>query len=309
MKRNKRKTKLKPILIVTLLIIVTILGGILLYGQKLYNKLNRVDLDQSQLGISDSTKEELSQYNNKDNITNIALFGIDGKDTNSGRSDSIMILTIDSAHKSIKISSIMRDSYVNIPGKHMDKINHAFAFGKAPLALQTINENFGLDIDKYIATDFSNLPKIVDSLGGVDISITSEEVSHIPGISSPGEHTLNGSQALAYSRIRYASGGDYQRTARQRTILNAIYKKTLGVSPSEYPKLLNEYLPFIETNMSIGNLLDLGGKIASIGSPSIIENRFPQDGYCEGKMINGIYYLTFDINTTKEQIRDFIYNK
>ena len=195
--------------------------------------------------------------------------GISRNTANSGRSDSIMILTIDSKNNSIKLTSIIKISYVNIPGRGMDKINYAFAFGKAPLTLKAINKNFNLDIDRFIATNFSTLPKIVDTVGVVELNITSKEVSHIPGINSSGTYPLNGNKALAYSIIRYTSGGDYQRTARQRTVIIALYKKALTLSPTEFPIISNEYLPFVETNMTILDLLDLGNKIITIGNQSI----------------------------------------
>ncbi|MDZ7548740.1 LCP family protein, partial [Clostridium perfringens] len=136
-----------------------------------------------------------------------------------GRSDSIMILTLDSVHNKLKLTSIMRDSYVNIPGRGLDKINHAYAFGGPELAVRTLNENFDLNIKEFMAVDFTSLPTIIDKLGGVTINIIPEEISHIPGITSAGNQVLNGKQALAYSRIRYASGGDYKRTERQRTVV------------------------------------------------------------------------------------------
>ena len=97
-------------------------------------------------------------------------------------------------------------------GIRNDKINHAYAFGGPQLAIKTLNENFNLNIEDFVAVNFDSLPEIIDMIGGVTVDITSEEVSHIPGISSAGTYNLNGAQALSYSRIRYATGGDYVRT-------------------------------------------------------------------------------------------------
>lgn len=110
----------------------------------------------------------------------------------------------------MKLTSIMRDSYVDIPGHGDDKITHAYAFGGPELAMKTLNENFNVNVEDFMAVNFTSLPEIIDKLGGVKINIIPEEIHHIPGITSPGEQVLNGEQALAYSRIRYATGGDYK---------------------------------------------------------------------------------------------------
>ena len=175
--RNKKKKSPLKITLITLLIIilVTLIGGGL-YSLYLSSKLDKVDLDKNNIGITNETTENLSKYDAYDKIINIALFGIDAGDNEFGRSDSIMVLTVDPVHNKLKLSSIMRDSYVNIPDHGMDKLNHAFAFGNSTLALQTLNENFNINVDNFISTNFSNLPKIIDKLGGVTINLTAEEI-------------------------------------------------------------------------------------------------------------------------------------
>ena len=175
--RNKKKKSPLKITLITLLIIilVTLIGGGL-YSLYLSSKLDKVDLDKNNIGITNETTENLSKYDAYDKIINIALFGIDAGDNEFGRSDSIMVLTVDPVHNKLKLSSIMRDSYVNIPDHGMDKLNHAFAFGNSALALQTLNENFNINVDNFISTNFSNLPKIIDKLGGVTINLTAEEI-------------------------------------------------------------------------------------------------------------------------------------
>ena len=202
----------------------------------------------------------------------------------------------------------MRDSYVNIDGYGMDKINHAYAYGGAELALKTLNENFDLNISEVVIVNFNSLIDIIDKLGGVNINVTEEEISHIPGVVSSGEQLLNGTQALEYSRIRYASGGDYKRTERQRTVINSIFNKVKDISLIKYPELVNEFLPYIQTNISTGDLLSLGAKFSGLAKGDISQDRFPRDGQCEGKIINGIYYLTFDIESVKNSMKDYIFN-
>lgn len=301
-KKNKsNKKKILIYSITTILAIISATGYI--YINKTLDKVESIEVNTNNIGINTETKEEFKE------IKNIALLGIDSRDDDLlGRSDSIMILTLDSVHNKIKLSSIMWDSYVNIDGHGMDKINHAYAFGGAELALKTLNENFDLNISEVMVVNFSSLVNIIDKIGGVNIDITDEEVSHISGISSPGEHLLNGSQALSYSRIRYATGGDYKRTERQRTVINAIFNKLKNTSLTEYPQLVNEFLPYIQTNMDNNSLLSLGTEFSGLAMKGLEQDRFPRDGQGEGQMINGVYYLTFDIESVKSSMKDYIFN-
>ncbi len=268
--------------------------------------MDNVELNKSDLGIA--PKEEFKEYENHESIKNIALFGIDAEEGQAGRSDSIMIATIDPAHNKVKITSIMRDSYVNIPDYGMDKINHAYAFGGPTLAIRTLNENFGLNIENFVSVNVSSLPQIIDTLGGITIDITDEEISHISGISSAGPTLLNGEQALAYSRIRYASGGDYERTHRHRNVMSAVFKKALEASPTSYPSMLNNILPLVQTNLSSGDFISLATKVASMGNGTLEQERFPRDGDAQGDSSSVVYYLKFDIETVKKQMKDYIFD-
>lgn len=305
-KHTKKKKRIWLRILVFMTIIIGVgFSSLYLYAHNKLSKMDKVEVDKSDLGIS---QEISTNYDNSNKIKNIALFGVDAPDGENGRSDSIMIATIDSAHKKLKLTSIMRDSYVNIPGHGLDKINHAYAFGGPQLAIKTLNENFGLNITDFATVNFSSLPIIIDALGGVEINITDEEVSHIPGISSAGTYNLSGEQALSYSRIRYAEGGDYKRTERQRTVLEALFKKALTLPATSYVSTLDSVLPYIQTNMSSNTILSLGTKVLTSFNGELEQQRFPLDGYSEGQMIGGVYYLTFDPETTKQQIMDYIFN-
>ena len=302
---KKRSKVVLWILGVIISILLVTIGGIYSYGNHLFNKIEKIEIDKSDVGIKDEVEEKLSAYS--DSVINIALFGIDAEDGGVGRSDSIIIATIDTTHKKLKLTSIMRDSYVTIEGHGDDKINHAYAFGGPQLAIKTLNENFDLNIDDFVAVNFTTLPKIIDMLGGVTIDITSEEVSHIPGIDVAGTYTLTGEQALAYSRIRYASGGDYVRTDRQRTVLSKVFEKVLSINFTQYPSLLSEILPMVQTNLDYSEILNLGNEVLKMRVTTLEQERFPRDGYCEGKMIDKIYYLTFDKENTVQQLHDYIF--
>ena len=320
MKMTKGKKITFWILGVLLFFIIGTVGGVYIYANSLFNKMEKVEINKDNVGISQDVEDKLSKYD--DSITNIALFGIDASDGGVGRSDSIMIATIDTHNKKLKLTSIMRDSYVNIDGHGLDKINHAYAFGKAELAIKTLNENFDLNISEFAAVNFSTLPKIIDKLGGIELDIDSEELKYIneyiadinrvnntsvSGIETIGLQHVNGTQAMAYCRIRYTSGGDYKRTERHREVLSKMFEKILLMSPTSYPSLLNEILPMISTSLDASEIMDLGNEVLKIGSTSLEQERFPLDGYCEGKMIGGIYYLTFDKETTVNQLHDYIF--
>ena len=281
------------------------IGGVYIYGNHMFNKVEKVEVDKNDVGITEEVEEKLSRYSNS--IINIALFGVDSADASTGRSDSIIIATIDTIHKKLKLTSIMRDSYVNISGIGNDQINHAYAFGGPQLAIKTLNENFDLNIQDFVAVNFDSLPKIIDMLGGVTVDVTEEEVSHISGINSAGTYNLTGAQALAYSRIRYATGGDYVRTERQRTILTKMYEKILSINQTQYTSLLSEGLSMLQTSLDYSKILELGTEVLKMGVTTLEQERFPLDGYCQGEMINGVYYLTFNKALTVEQLHNYIF--
>lgn len=302
----KRGSKIVLIIIGIIIGVFLIsIGGVYIYGRHIYNKVEKVEVDKDDIGITEEVEEKLSPYSNS--IINIALFGIDSADATTGRSDSIIIATIDTNHKKLKLTSIMRDSYVNISGIGNDKINHAYAFGGAQLAIKTLNENFDLNIEDFVAVNFDSLPKIIDMIGGVTVDITNEEVSHISGINSAGTYNLTGAQALAYSRIRYATGGDYVRTERQRTILTKMFEKILNINAAQYSTLISQMLPMVQTSLDYSKILELGTEVLKMGVTTLEQERFPLDGYCQGEMINGVYYLTFNKALTVEQLHNYIF--
>ena len=326
-KTNKKRSSKKPAknrkLIIALsiigLLIVSLVGGVATYGLTMLGKINKVDLNENNLGIDKAIDEKLSKY---DGIANIALFGIDATDGNVGRSDAIMIATVDKVHNKLKLTSIMRDSYVDIQGHGKDKINHAYAFGGHELALKTLNENFDLNLKDFATVNFSSLPKIIDSIGGIDLDIRSDEIKYINdyinnlnalnktnvnSITSAGTQHVNGTQALAYCRIRYTAGGDGERTERQRIVLTKLFEKFNKVSPTKYPSILNDLMPMITTSLSSSEILGLAKTVSSMDGSGLEQERFPKDNYSKGEMINGVYYLTFDNNITVKQIHDYIF--
>ena len=208
----------------------------------------------------------------------------------------------------------MRDSYANIPGRGMDKINHAYAFGGPQLAIKTLNTNFGLNIENFLTVNFTSLPLIIDKIGGVDINLTNGDLKYLnqylgnksTPVNGTGIHTLDGEQAMAYCRIRY-DGGDQRRTERHRTVLVAVFKKIKEVPASKIPSIITDLLPYVETNYSSTEILGLGTSNMSLLNTDMVQYRLPEDGKYQGKNMKGVYYTVFDIQETKNDLKKFIY--
>ncbi|WP_313127199.1 LCP family protein [Proteiniclasticum ruminis] len=217
-----------------------------------------------------------------------------------------MIVTIDRNSKKIKLSSVIRDSYVNIPGRGMDKINHAYAFGGPELAIKTLNSNFHLNIKNYATLNFTTLPRVIEALGGVTITITDAEATQIPGINAGGTYNLTGEQALTYVRIRQIDS-DFARSDRQRTVVEATIKKMLNQPVTSYPRVLGRILPLVTTNMNSNDILTIAGNVVASGIRTIDQKRFPEDSYSEPKKIKGIYYFVFNREKAIHNMGNYIY--
>ena len=260
-KREKKGLKIFGITVLILIIILAILvGSIFLFITNKLNKVQSIDLNEDDLSVSSQAEESLSEYRN------IAIFGIDSREdtySKGNRSDCIIIASINNKTKEVKLLSVYRDTYVNIEGHGLDKITHAYSYGEAPLAIKTLNANLDLNIKEFITVNFDAVKDIIDSVGGIQMPITSEEVSHISGISKAGTYNLTGEQALAYARIRYAEGGDYKRTERMRDVLTAVANKVKTMNVSQLNNLVDEILPRVYTNITAGDIFSLFPSVAS----------------------------------------------
>lgn len=319
---NKNKNEYRNIIISTVIVMIGVLLGVFVYIHSNYQSMNNntVSRIKDNKKISYITKE--TSYITKDNeilqskdknegdILNIALFGIDRRSKEkAGRSDCIIILSIDKKYDKLKFSSIMRDTYVKINEHGMTKINHAYAYGGPQLAITTLNKNFNMNITEYATADFEGLKNIIDTLGGVEIEIKSYEISSMKyvGIYSEGKYNLNGTQALAYSRIRYEGNGDYERTERQRIVLSKIINKIKDQDVSKYPQLVEQLISSVDTNIKKVDILKIGISIVSSKIDKIEMERFPRDCYCTGKMINRVWYLVADLKATTKQLHEYIW--
>ena len=273
------------------------------------------------LGISPAVAQRNSK--NLNAPVNIALFGTDSRNSQvEGNADVIIILSINPSTQKIKMSSILRDTYVNIEGIGMDKINAAYAQGGPLLAIKTINQNFALDIKDYIHVDFLSAAAIVDALGGVTINLKPEELGYLNNyvkeisfegdisvapIMKAGLQKLNGKQAVAYTRIRDAGRGDYDRTDRQKMLLVSLFSSMQGGGVSLLPVFLSKVLPNLETSMNQLSLLSIGSSILNSKTKLIEQGRFPLDSASKGERINNIWYLRTDLNATSASLYNFIY--
>lgn len=204
-----------------------------------------------------------------EHVRSFLVIGTDGRTADDrGRSDSMILVSLNSKTNQIIMTSFMRDCYVDIPDKGWDKLNAAYSYGGPGLLIQTIENNFDVRIDDYVTIDFASFVSVVDSVGGIDINVSNEEAEEINVIlmaevnelmgddrmadllSSGGKLHLNGKQALAYSRIRHVGNNDFERTERQRRVMSLIIAKMKSFSPSIFKNLASDVLPDVSTNMS-----------------------------------------------------------
>lgn len=266
-KRKSKKNVLLKIILMILLIIIIIIAGIVAGGYSyIVSKLNK--MQQVQINVEElNVNEEIKGYRN------IALFGVDSRNSNLGkgnRSDCIIIASINEKTKDVRLLSVYRDTYVQIEGHGLDKITHAYSYGEAPLAIKTLNTNLDLNITEFVTVNFDLVAEAVDALGGVEITIEKSELEYIndyidgtsqnTGIKSThitkeGKQKLDGVQAVAYSRIRYTAGGDYKRTERMRDVIEAMFRKLKTKSIGEINNLMDKILPKVYTNISASSIV------------------------------------------------------
>lgn len=286
MTKEKKKRKGLKVFGITVLVLIVILlaiiGAIAIFINSKIGMMQQVELDEADLGISEQAQENLSGYRN------IALFAVDSRDDNlekGNRSDGIIIASINNNTKEVKLISVYRDTYVQIEGHGLDKITHAYSYGSAPLAVKTLNTNLDLNITEFATVNFDAVAEAVDALGGVTINIESQselnylnsyidETARVTGksnakVTSTGKQNLNGVQAVAYARIRYTAGGDYKRTERMRTVLEAMLTKLKTKNISEINNFVDTILPEVYTNITAG---DIFGLVPSLMDYKVVES-------------------------------------
>ncbi len=328
------------ILISVLAMILVIAVGVGAYGNYLYGKMNvekpedvaiydeTFEIDEPDEVLTDTEPEDvklepvIGQIKSKD-VINILLTGEEAinSDVARGRTDSIMIATLNKKEKALRLTSVMRDSYVTIPGHSDNKINAAFGIGGMPLLMETIETNFGIDLDGYVLVGFDGFEQIIDYLGGIEISLSSTEASYLNRTDyitnywnrnlQAGVMTLNGDQALGYARVRKVNNGDqsgdFGRTQRHRIVLNAIYEKFKGQSLMEMLNILPDMLELVTTDLTRGKLVEYLTEFAVLNSTDIETLRIPADDAYKMTRVRGMSVVIPDLQVNSQLMHDFIF--
>lgn len=319
--KKKKTAKWKIVLIA--LVITFLLAAIAAVGAfiLIYSNVSRTNYEP--IAQSERSADVLAEQKG---VKNILLLGTDERVSGeTSRSDAIIVLSINENRKKIVMTSILRDSYVEIPGYGKNRINHAYQMGGAALMIQTIENNFKIPIDSYAKVDFFSFMGIIDKLGGVPITVTQEELGYLNGyiaeintlqglpvndgqLAQAGNYQLNGKQALAYSRIRYI-GTDFARTERQRTVLDGLFQQLKTASPKELYEVAATILPDITTNIGNMDLTKMIAKSVFYMKYDIIQNRIPMDGTWNDLVVGGQEVLEIDFEANREGLKSMIYGE
>ncbi|MCR1952564.1 LCP family protein [Clostridium sp. DSM 100503] len=327
-KRNKKK-----IILISIISILAVVAILIATGWGYYNHIrNKIYVE-----YKPENKNETS-YNEVDGITNVLLIGTDGRTLDEpARSDSIIVATLDNNNKKVKLTSIMRDTVVNIPEYGENKINAAFAFGSseedengklkgaeggAALVMETIEENFNLHLDKYIIVNFWGFEAIIDEIGGIEVDIKDYEIDEVnkyigesTGVNSPpitetGLQKVNGQQALSYARIRYVGNGDFERGQRQSKVLHEVAKNLKEVNPLKYVSIANTLSEHVKTNIDIPEALNLAYTIYKLPSLDFEQLQIPQTELIARDNLykDRGWCLLIDLEQNSKVLHDFIFN-
>lgn len=340
---KKKKKNILAIRIVCIVLSLLCLGGgcACLYGYATINSFGYKDLpdttDATGNSGEDTTQDlqfdtQSSDLLNDPYVLNVMLFGEDQPANSSGyhgRSDTMILLSIDNRHQKIKMTSFLRDTYVEIPGHYSSKLNVSYALGGAQLAIQTIEANYGVQIDRYAIVNFSTFKSIVDIMGGVELYLTQNEIDYINcQIAENGQNeylnasegmvTLNGQQALWYARNRGGtyngmsfSGDDWDRTDRQRNFLEAVITNLKeDATLAEIVQIVNSIGPKVTTNLKKTEIQSLVANAMTYLGYDIEQCSMPSDGtWSYGYNSAGSVILVNDWNQARLDLAKFIYEE
>ena len=258
-------------------------------------------------------------------MTNILLIGLDARPgETTGRSDTMILLTLDAEHNCIKLTSFMRDLYVEIPGRKNNRLNAAYVFGGPELLMKTMKKNFGIEVDHYVAVNFSILADVIDQLGGLVIDVPEKYLPRINAviyqdnlvlglpdtdgyIQEAGEQLLTGKQAQAYARYRYGTpDGDFGRTVRQREVVLKCLEKIKSLSMTELVQLAINNLDNVSTDMSVIDMITLAPAAFQLKDSEVRELRIPIDGAYSTKTISGMWVMVPNRNKNLNAITEFL---
>ncbi len=337
-KDKSKKALIRNIAILFLSVILLISGVGCVYADQMLGRINFVPLEdpvskvetapifQEGTASGDTSAQAgvLGGLYHDDAITNILVMGVDDYQPNDpGRSDSMMLVSVDSRHKKLKLTSFMRDMYVAIPGHGSQRLNVAYSTGGPQLSVSTIEANFGTDIDRFVLIDYASFSKIVDKLGGVEITLSNDkdkyghtEADLINLYSGDrnrvrtGTNKLSGKQALYYSRIR-AIGDDFERTERQRKVFSSIVNKFKTANLGTVNQALYDILPLVTTNMTKNEVLNMATNALTYLNYPVSQNRIPANNEFTSQRVSiggsPADVLVPDLEKCQKTVADFIY--
>lgn len=333
--RKQKKNKIINISVLAASIILLFSGIFMVYADHLLGRINfQTDPEVSSSQPESSYKELpsgvigtpesvdpskptlLNGLYHDNQIFNVLVIGVDDYEANDiGRSDSMMMVSVDDRHKKLKMTSYMRDMYVSIPGYKAQKLNAAYSLGGPTLTVRTIENNFGVDIDNYVLVDNDAFNKIVDRMGGVDLEITQAEanlVNRYSGESSSkrlsgGTVHMTGRQAHYYSRIR-AIGDDFERTLRQRKVIESLINKFKTSNLLEINGILYDTLPMVKTNMTKNEILSKAVNALTYLNYETAQFRIPADNTYDENNVSGVgSVLIPNIEENHQQLIEFVF--
>lgn len=303
-----RKKKKKKKIGIVLGIVVLLLGVGIYYWFDQYNQGKSLAEDSSlkeqneDFGIFDGPEPKFGEIN-------IMLLGSDARKDEDGRSDTLMIANYNQETEKVKLISIMRDTYVEIPGYGMQKMNSAYSLGGPELVRQTIKENFNLDVHYYAMVDFNGFPKIVDIIApdGIEVDIPYTMSHGIYMTLNPGVQRLHGDELLGYVRFRHDSKNDFGRVERQQEVLSKLKDEAVSVhSLMNLPKLLGAANAYVDTNLDKMKMLSIGKGILDNKSEKIDTLRIPVDNSFKDSDVRAGRVLEIDFEKNIEELTKFL---
>ncbi|MEH7251629.1 LCP family protein [Neobacillus niacini] len=310
--KNKKRKSRKWLSI--LLVLLVLVGGTAGYSWYQYKKgvnqsLEKINKEKSESDVNNvvyAFEGKKDQYG----ATNILLLGSDARGKEKARADTIMIAHYNENKGTYKLTSIMRDSYVNIPGHGKHKINSAFMRGGPDLMRKTIKENFDIDLQYYAIVDFEGFVQLIDEAfpKGVEINVEKRMEEYIEVPLDPGLQRLNGEQMLSFVRFRHDAIGDFGRVKRQQQALQAIGEQLSSIQTiPKLPKLIGVVTPYINTNMDTGDILFMSKDFLSKDRGNIETFRIPIDkGYADKSVKGEGDVLELDLELNKKAFHQFL---
>lgn len=305
-KKSKKKHRVfRKILAALLCLIIVISAGTIALSGLIFRNYTPEPLAPNE-------HVDSSELMSSTGVTNILLMGVDNKNTNkSTRSDSMILLSFDTVHGEVKLTSFMRDMYVYIPGYYNTKLTHACQYGGPQLTVDTIEYNFGIDIDGYVKIGYELLIELVDALGGVtvaEISSVESKALKKEGVDiAPGTDVhLDGNEALQYCRIRKGQS-DFQRTERQREVLTELINTAIKTSPTKLISIATSLIEKVDSNISKDEFMSLGFKALRCFTGGVDQMQIPANGTWSNATKNSMAVLVVDFDANKDILDRFIY--